>query len=327
MAATSLLKAFNMALFEEMEADPSVVCIGEDIGPKGGCWGTFTGLEAKFGKNRVVQTPLAEQNYSTMATGMALMGHKVVCEFMFGDFATLGFEAIANIAAKMRFNCGGKVSVPVTFILPQGGGGKSGSQHSQTVEAWFANIPGLKLVAPTMPADVRAYLRAAIRDPDPVLFFYPRAGLGYTAEVPEKCEVPSSILNAANIMKEGKDLTVITWHRPLWRTLDVIPEIEKKTGKTIELIDPRVLNPLDTDKIFSSVKKTGKVLLVGEAPERGSYSQLISALISENCMKDLKAPVARLGAKNTVIAFGRVEEYAYPQQPAIAEAIEKLLNA
>jgi pyruvate dehydrogenase E1 component beta subunit len=215
MSTLTLGRAFNLAMVEEFTKDEKVIAIGEDIGPKGGCWGTFGGLYGAFGDKRVLEMPIAEAGYSYFAIGAALAGYKPIVELMFADFAGITFEAIANVAAKMRYNAGGKLSLPITFVLPQGGGGKSGCHHSQSVEGWFQNVPGLKLVAPTTPADIRAFYRASIEDPDPVVFFFQRALLGLSEEVPDTLDKLPSLKNAGKIVKEGADLTIVAYHRAL----------------------------------------------------------------------------------------------------------------
>lgn len=321
----STVRAFIKGLREEMELDERVICIGEDIGKKGGCWGTFTGLEARFGEDRVVEMPIAEAGYALFAVGTTLAGYRPVCEFMFADFGTLGAEALINVAPKMRYISSGQVPCPITFILPQGGGSRSGCQHSQSVESWFTNIPGLKIVAPTFPADITAFLRASIQDDDPVAFIYHKGLLGLTGEVPQQTEVPT-LKNAARVVKEGSDLTVVAYHRALLNAIKAAEIVEDETGKTIEIIDPRVLMPFDKATVFESVRKTGRLLIAHEAPERGGFGQLISSWVSENCLFDLRAPIVRVGGRNTIIPFGKIEDYCYPQVDDIKNGMVSILK-
>ncbi|MDR1943553.1 MAG: alpha-ketoacid dehydrogenase subunit beta [Synergistaceae bacterium] len=321
------LQALALALHELMAADEKVICLGEDIGPKGGCWGYFRGLYDKYGRNRVIQTPISEAGYVGIANGMAYGGYRPIAELMFADFATIIFDGVVNMAAKARFNSNGNISLPVTYILPEGGGGKSGSQHSQSVEGWFANIPGLKIVAPTAPSDLRYFLKAAVMDDDPVVFIFARmAAMSVKEEVDESDKSIPPLTRAAKIVKEGSDLTVIAWHRSLFRAVEAAKEAEAETGKTIEIIDPRVLAPLDVETIFASVRKTGRALISHEAPGRGGFGMVISSLIGENCLGDLKAPVLRVCGYNTCIPFGAVEEYAFPQAAEIKAGMLKLLK-
>lgn len=327
MAELSGLAALNVALNEVMAADDKVICLGEDIGKAGGCWGYFTGLVDQFGEDRIIETPISELGYSGVANGLAYGGYRTVVEYMFADFGTLGADPIINIAAKARYNSYGALNLPITFIFPEGGGGQNGCQHSQSVEGWFAGVPGLKLVAPTSPADLRAYLKAAIMDDDPVLFFFARMNaFGITGEVDLEDQSIPSLKNAAKVVKEGNDLTVIAWHRPLVAAQQAAAEVEAETGKTIEIIDPRVLCPFDHEKVNASVKKTGKVIISNEAPERGGFANLISGWIGEQCLDYLKAPVKRVCGYNTCIPFGTVEEYAFPQKEDLKAAMLEMLK-
>ncbi len=326
MSKISGLKAFNTALFEEMEADEKVICIGEDIGKQGGCWGNFTGLQDKFGDDRVLEFPIMEECYSFFACGAAMMNYRPVVEYMFADFAGLAHNAIVDIASKYRFFSGGKASAPITFILPQGGGGRSGAHHSQSVEGWFSNIPGLKIVAPTTPSDIRAFLRASIRENDPVMFAYQRATMGMKEEVPDHLDELPSLEHAGKVVREGKDLTVIAYHRPLVHALSVVEEVEKETGKSIEIIDPRVLIPFDKELMYQSIRKTGRLLVAHEAVERGGFGAQIVSWAMEECAKDMKANPVRVASPNLVIPFGGLEDYIYPSKDDLKEGMLKALQ-
>lgn len=326
MSEISVLKALNTALYEELASDEKVICMGEDIGKQGGCWGNFTGLQDKFGEDRVIEFPIVEAGYSLMACGTAMMGYRPVVEYMFADFSTLGFEAIVDVAAKFRYTSGGKGSMPVTFLLPQGGGGKSGAHHSQSVEAWFANVPGLKIVAPTTAGDTRAFLRAAIRDDDPVLFIYQRALMGTKEDVPDTLTEIPSLKNAGKLVKEGADLTVVAYHRALLNAQIAAAEVEAETGKTVEIIDPRVLIPFDKELLFRSVRKTGRLLVAHEAPKRGGFGAQIITWAVEECGKDLKSNPVHIGGANCVIPFGNLEEYVYPSKDDIKAGMLKALQ-
>jgi pyruvate/2-oxoglutarate/acetoin dehydrogenase E1 component len=322
------IEALNVALNELMEMDKKTVCLGEDIGPAGGCWMYFSGLYAKYGRERVIQTPICEYGYGGIANGIAYGGYRVICEFMFADFAAVAFDPIVNMAAKARYNSNGNVNLAITFILPEGGGGMNGSQHSQSVEAWFANVPGLKIVIPTTPADLRGFLKASVMDNDPVVYIFSRTcAMGAKSEVNLEDQSIPSLKNAAKVVKEGKDLTVIAWHRPLLYANAVVNEVEAATGKTVEIIDPRVLCPFDLETVLKSVKKTGRVLIAHEAPERGGFGQIISSWISENALKDLKVPIKRVGGYNTCIPFGKSEEHAYPQTEDLKAGMLSVLKA
>lgn len=319
-------KAINLAMNEIMDMDEKVICIGEDINV-GGAWGYLEGLYKKYGRERVIQTPISESGFTGISNGIAFGGYRPVVDFMFADFAAYAFDPIVNQAAKGRYHSKGMQNLPITYIMPEGGGGGSGSQHSQSVEAWFANTPGLKIACPTTAADLRSFLKASIMDSDPVLFFFARAVAGgYPEDIDTDDQTIPSLKNAAKIVKAGADLTVVAWHRPLMNALAVAEEVEAETGKTIEVIDPRVLCPFDLEKVVASVKKTGKALVCHEAPERGGFGTLISAWIAENCFAEMKAPVKRLGSYNTCIPSGQPEEYAYPQKGDIKTAMLEMLN-
>lgn len=325
MAKTSVVKALIEAVAEEMSRDEKVICIGEDIGKKGGSWGTFTGLQQAFGENRVLEMPIAEQGYATFAIGAASAGYRPVVEFMFADFATLGFEAVADIAAKMRFNSQGKKSCPVTYVFPAGGGMRVGCHHSQSVESWFANVPGLKIVAPTYPEDLKGLFKAAIRDDDPVLFIYPKINIGMSSDIPDGKECYIPLTNAGKVVKEGKDVTVIAWQRALEEATYAAEALEDE-GIDVEIIDPRVLIPLDKETILKSVRKTGKVVIAHEAHKRGGYGGEIASIITEECFDALKAPIMRIGAKNGIIPFGPAEDFIYPVEEDIIEAVKKIVK-
>ncbi|NLW79032.1 MAG: alpha-ketoacid dehydrogenase subunit beta [Ruminococcaceae bacterium] len=326
MAEMTGTKAFNVAMKELMEKDDKILVLGEGVGRKGGTWGYFADLWTTYGNSRMIDTPIAEAGFSCVGNGLAYGGYRPVIEYMFADFSSLGFDAIVNQAAKARYNSNGELSLPITFIMPNSGGGKSGNQHSQSVEAWYSNAPGLKIVTPTTPGDVRRFLKAAILDDDPVVFMHARGMMFMSEEVDETDMSIPSLANAGKIVTEGKDLTIVSWHRMLPRCLEAAAEVTKETGKTIEVIDPRVLLPFDIDTVVKSVAKTGKAMVVHEAPARGGFGMQVSAMIGENCLKDLKAPVKRIGGYNTSIPFGVGEEYAYPQVEDIKVGIMELLK-
>lgn len=328
MSQQILLRAHALALHEEMACDEKVICLGEDIGPKGGIWTSFGGLHQKYGDKRVIEFPMAEAGYSLFGAGAAMMGYRPVVEIMFADFSTLAFEAIVDVCAKFRYNSMGKRSLPITFILPQGVGAGSGAHHSQSVEAWFANVPGLKIVAPTGAADVRLFLRASIRDDDPVLFIWHRGLMISKEEVPDTLapeDIPS-LKNAAKIVKEGGDLTVVAYQRSLKLAEAAAAEVEAETGKTIEIIDPRVLIPFDKEKMFASLRKTGRLLVSHDAPATGGFgSQIITWAVQEMGTELRCNPVSVCG-KNLVIPFGMLENYVVPQKDDLKAGMLKALG-
>ena len=326
MAEVSLLKALHTATLEELIADPKVICIGEDIGKQGGCWGNFTGLQENFGDNRILEMPIAEAGQTLFATGAAMAGYRPVLEYMFADFSTLGYEGIVDVAAKYRYNSGGKGSCPVTFIMPQGGGAKSGCHHSQSVESWFANVPGLKIVAPTTPEDTRAYFRAAVQDDDPTIFLFQKALMGTQGEIPDQLSEVPSLKNAGKIVKEGNDLTIVAYHRSLLLAMQAAAEVEAETGKTIEIIDPRVLVPFDKELMFKSIRKTGRLLVGHEAPERGGFGAQIVSWAMEECAKDMKSNPIRVSGINGIVPWGDLEQHVFPTKDDFKVGILKALE-
>ena len=334
MSEMILLRAHAQALYEEMARDDKVICIGEDIGPYGGIWKTFSGLQQMYGDGqnviggRVLQMPMEEAGYSLFACGAAMMGYRPVVEIMYADFSTLAFEAIVDVAAKFRYNAQGKNSLPITFILPQGVGAGSGAHHSQSVESWYANVPGLKIVAPSTPTDVRAFLRASIEDDDPVLFIWHRGLMMVGEEVPDVMtddEVPA-LTNAAKVVKEGADLTVVAYQRSLVVAQMAAAEVEKQTGKTIEIIDPRVLIPFDKEAMFKSLKKTGRLLVAHDAPERGGFGAQIITWAVQEMGTELKGNPVSVCGKNIVIPFNKLEDYVVPNVEEMAAGMVKALG-
>ncbi len=334
MSEMILLRAHALALYEEMARDDKIICVGEDIGPYGGIWKTFSGLQQMYGDGqttiggRVLQMPMEEAGYSLFACGAAMMGYRPVVEIMYADFSTLAFEAIVDVAAKFRYNAQGKNSLPITFILPQGVGAGSGAHHSQSVESWYANVPGLKIVAPSTPSDVRAFLRASIRDDDPVLFIWHRGLMMGKEDVPDTLapeDVPA-LTNAAKIVKEGNDLTVVAYQRSLAVAQVAAQEVEAETGKTIEIIDPRVLIPFDKEAMFKSLRKTGRLLVSHDAPERGGFGSQIITWAVEELGTELKNNPVSVCGKNIVIPFNKLEDYVVPNKDELKAGMKKALG-
>jgi pyruvate/2-oxoglutarate/acetoin dehydrogenase E1 component len=314
------------AVKEEMQRDEDVILIGEDIINRGGGMSIFMGISKEF-PERCLDMPIAELGYSSFGVGASMGGLRPVVDLMFSDFATLASAAIIGGAAKYRFYSQGEVSCPVVFTMANGGkatfgGVGSGANHSQCTEAMFMNFPGLKILAPYYPEDVKGLLKAAIRDNDPVLFFYHEGSLGKRGQVPEE-EYVISINDAAKIRKEGSDVTIIAV-QSMVPLADKAAEELKALGISAEVIDPRVLVPLDKKKIIASVKKTGRAIIVHEAHERGGIGAEISAVIAESCVPALKAPIIRLGAKNIPISSGYIEELILPHAEDIVKAAQKI---
>lgn len=307
----------------EMKRDPSLFLTGIDMRYLGGGLGQSAGLFQEFGGDRVFDMPISESGYTGAAVGLALSGVPTIVEIQFADFSSYAFDAIINQAAKLRYLNDGKVNIPLVIRTPQGGGLFFGSQHSQIVESWYSNVPGLKVVAPGQPADMKGLLISSIRDPDPVLFLEHKSCLFVPDEVPEgEYVVP---IGKANIVKEGKDISIIVWQKGLHMVGPVIEEM-MKSGIDPEIIDLRSLIPFDKDLIAQSVRKTGRAMIVHEAPLRGGYGGEIAAFIADACFADLRAPVKRLGSANIPIPFGGADRLLLPQAEDILKTAAALVK-
>jgi len=317
--------AIAEAVEKEILLDKNVVVIGEDI-YNGGGLGTYIGIAQKYPEN-IIEMPICESGFSHFGNGAALAGARPIVDLMFSDFATIATDAIYNGAAKMRFCTLGEASVPITYVLGDGGMGTydgvgSGCNHSQSVISLFMNCPGLKVVVPHYPSDCLGLLRASIRDNDPVLFFYHEGSLGLREQVTEEDYI-IPLTNAAKIRREGKDITIIAIQSMLPLAEKAAEELAAK-GISVELIDPRVLIPLDKKKIIESVKKTGRLIIAHEAPTRGSFAGEIIREIVEEDPGMLKAPAKVIGAMNSPIGSGFAEAYIMPHVKDFVEAAEKM---
>jgi len=317
------LEAIREALRQEMQQDESVILLGEDIGVYGGAFGVTMGLLQEFGEERVIDTPISELTIAGAAIGAALMGLHPVGEIMFMDFITLASEQLVNQAAKIRFMFGGETSVPMVIRTPAGSGTGAAAQHSQSLENWFVHTPGIKVVAPTTPYDVKGLLIAAIRDPNPVLFVEHKLLYKTKGHVPEESyQIP---LGKAEIKRTGKDLTIIATTIMVKRALEAAEKLAAE-GIDVEVVDPRTLKPLDADTLIQSVIKTGKLLIVHEACKTGGYGGELAGVISESEAFDyLEAPIVRLAGRDMPIPYNRnLEAHAVPQVDDIIEAARNL---
>ncbi len=323
-----LNRAIAEATHKEMELDPRVILLGEDIINRGGGMSTFLGVPQDF-PDRCFDMPICEAGYTHFANGAALAGLRPIVDLMFSDFASITFDAIVNGAAKFRFNSLGEVSVPAVYIAGNGGRGTydgvgSGCNHSQCIEAWYMNVPGLKIVAPYYPSDALGLMRSSIRDNDPVLFLYHEGSLGVREKVEDEV-VPIPLNNAAKIMREGSDITIVAIQSMVPLAVKAVEELAAK-GISAELIDPRVLVPFDHEKVLASVRKTGRLLIVQEAHTRGGFGSEILRLVAESCPQALKCPAKVLGALNAPIASGFAEAYIMPHKEDIVSAAEAMLK-
>jgi pyruvate dehydrogenase E1 component beta subunit len=319
----SFAQAIQDALAVAMEADERVFLMGEDIGVYGGAFQVTGDLVERFGEDRVMDTPISELAGAGVAVGAALTGMRPIYEFQFSDFSTLAMEQIVNQAAKLRYMLGGAVSVPLVLRMPTGSGLGGAAQHSQSLEAWFAHVPGLKVVEPTTPYDVKGMLLAAVADPDPVLIFEHKLLYKTKGPVPEgHYTVP---LDRAKIRREGRDLTIVASGIMTAKAIEAADELARE-GIEAEVIDPRALRPLDMATITASVKKTSRLMCVYEGVKTLGIGAEISAAIAESEAFDyLDAPILRLGGAESPIPYSPVlEKAAVPQIPDIFAAARKL---
>ncbi|HSR28969.1 MAG TPA: alpha-ketoacid dehydrogenase subunit beta [Anaerolineae bacterium] len=319
----SYLEAVREALIQEMRRDPTVFILGEDVGVYGGAFGVTWGMLEEFGPERIRDTPISEAAIAGAATGAALMGMRPIMEIMFMDFLTISMNQLVNQAAKMRFMFGGKASIPLVCRAPAGSGTGAAAQHSQCLEAWFVHTPGIKVVAPSTPADVKGLLVASIRDNNPVIFVEHK--LLYRMKGPVSEDLYTVPLAEADIKREGRDLTIIAYSIMVPRALEAAEQLADE-GIEVEVLDPRTLNPLDTEAIVRSVSKTGRVLIVHEAPVTGGVGAELAAVIADSEAFDyLDAPIRRLAGRNVPIPYNRtLEAAAVPQVQDIVSAARAL---
>ncbi|MHA2853676.1 alpha-ketoacid dehydrogenase subunit beta [Paenibacillus lautus] len=293
MAVMEYIDAIRLAMKEEMERDDSVFVLGEDVGVKGGVFTTTKGLMDQFGEMRVLDTPLAESAIAGVAIGAAMYGMKPIAEMQYSDFMFPATNQIISEAAKIRYRSNNDWSCPVVIRAPIGGGIFGGLYHSQCPESVFFGTPGLKIVAPYSAYDAKGLLKAAIRDPDPVLFFENKKCYKLiTGDVPDDDYVVP--IGKANLLREGSDITVISYSLPLHFVMQAAEELEKEEGISAHVLDLRTIQPLDRDAIIAAARATGKVLIVHEDNKTGGVGGEVSAIIAEHCLYDLDAPIMRL---------------------------------
>ena len=316
-------EALREAMAEEMERDSSVFVMGEDVGVFGGCFGVTGNLVERFGEDRVRDTPITETAIAGSAVGAAMTGSRPVAEIMFASFMGVAMDEVFNQASKMCYMTGGQANVPMVIRTPLGAGIGAAAQHSVSNESWFVSIPGLKVAFPSTPADAKGMLKTAIRDDDPVIFFEHKVLYETKGEVPEdEYTIP---LGEADVKREGEDATVIATGMILLKALEAAEKLAKD-GIDIEVIDPRSLVPLDKETILNSVEKTGRAVIATEEPKRGSFASEVAAVISEEGLFSLEAPVARVCSTDTPVPFSSVLEDAYlPDSEDIIAAVKKSL--
>jgi pyruvate dehydrogenase E1 component beta subunit len=319
MANLTLVQAINLALIQEMERDERVLLLGEDVGANGGVFRVTEGLHKRFGGKRVVDTPLAESGIIGTAIGLAMAGLRPVPEIQFEGFLGPAYDQICSHAARMRTRTRGAFTVPLTIRVPVGGGIHAPELHSDSPESIYIHTPGLKVVMPSSPYDAKGLLISAIRDPDPVIFFEPkRIYRAFREEVPEdEYTLP---LGKARVVCEGEQMTVVSWGASVVQCMQAI----ERSGRSIELIDLRTLYPFDMDAVEASVKKTGRCVIVHEAPKTCGFGAEIATRIMERCFLHLEAPVQRVTGFDTIMPYYKLELDYMPDADRIARAIEEI---
>lgn len=317
-------EALNEALREEMLRDDKVFLIGGGIGRRGGSYKVTVGLLDEFGPKRVVEAPISEASFTGLGVGAAITGMRPVVEILFVDFTSLIIDQIVNQAAKYRFMSGGKGRVPMVLRTQGGSGGSLAAQHSQSLEAWYYHVPGLKLVMPSTPYDAKGLLKSAIRDEDPVIF------IEHKLLYMEKGPVPEGEftidLGVGDIRREGADVTIVAWSGMVGRTLAAARKLAEQ-GIEAEVIDPRTLVPLDKDLILDSVRKTEHLVIVQEAVRRGGVASDIASIVQQEVFDYLDAPIEIIAGKNTPIPFNaQLERASVPQESDIMEAVRRSLG-
>ena len=325
MAKMTMVQALNLALQQEMAQDNRVILLGEDVGVDGGVFRVTDGLIDQFGEERVLDTPLAEAGIAGMSIGMALNGLRPVCEMQFSGFSYQAFHQIEGHAARLRWRSQGRLSVPMVLRAPYGGGVRALEHHSESREAYYAHTPGLKMVIPSGPRNARALLVSAIRDPDPVIFFEPKAVYrAYREEVPEEEETLP--IGQSQVVREGRDLTIVTYGAMVRPVLSAAEELRGRDGIESEVIDLLTVAPLDDTLFTASARKTGRVMIVHEAPRSfGPGAEIMSRLV-EKSFYYLEAPIARVTGYDIVMPLFSREKHYLPHVGRLVAAARRLLG-
>ncbi len=321
MPTLTYLEAIRQGIWEEMERDPSVFLLGEDIGAYGGAFKVTAGMLEKFGEDRVIDTPISESAIVGAAVGAALMGMRPVAEMQFMDFIACGFDQIVNMAAKIHYRWG--AAVPLVIRGPSGAGVHGGPYHSQSNEMWFVHTPGLKVVVPATASDAKGLIKASIRDDNPVIFFEHKY---LYRRIKEEVRADDYVvpLGKAAVRREGTDIAVITYGAMVWTALEAAQQLEKE-GISLEIVDLRTLLPYDEDAVLASVRKCNKVILLHEDTRIGGMAGELAALIAEKAFDDLDGPIIRVTAPDTPVPFSPpLEEYFLPNARKLADAARQL---
>ncbi len=325
MPRWTMIEAINNALALELEQDRRVLIFGEDVGKNGGVFRVTDGLQERFGEKRVFDTPLAESGIIGTAIGMAIYGLRPIAEMQFAGFSFVGFDQLASQAARIRYRSGGVFSVPLVIRAPFGGGVRTPEQHGDSIEAFLAHIQGIKVVIPSTPYDAKGLLHAAIEDPDPVFFLeHMKLYRSFRQEVPaERYTIP---LGKAAIVREGTDVTVIAYGAMVQVAVDAAKQLEEAGEASVEVLELRTIAPMDEQCITESVSKTGRAVVVHEAARTGGIGAEVIAVINENCLYSLLAPVQRVTSPDTAFPVPGVEDYVLPNVERVVCAIKKTLE-
>ncbi len=325
MARLNIVEAIDQALQQEMQTDPWMVIMGEDVGKDGGVFRVTDGLAERFGTDRVIDTPLAESGIVGMAIGMAIAGYHPVAEIQFFGFSYPAYDQLVSHASRMRNRSRGALTVPLVVRMPYGGGIRALEHHSESMEAVYAHVPGLKVVIPSDPYQAKGLLLASIRDPDPVIFLEPaRIYRAIKAEVPDAPYVIP--LGKAEVMREGSDVTVVTWGAHVRTCKEAAARLEADGKHNVEVVDVRSLSPFDHETVVNSVKKTGRAVVVHEAPRTGGFGAEISAQIAERVILSLKAPVRRVTGFDTMPPLAKLEDYYQPSVDLVVDEIISVME-
>lgn len=325
MTTMTMIEAINFTLRKEMERDQRVICLGEDIGKNGGVFRATDGLQALFGEERVVDTPIAESAIIGASVGMASRGLRPVAEIQFFGFIYEAMDQMVAQAARLRFRSGGVLQAPMVVRAPFGGGVRTPELHSDSLEGLFLHSPGMKVVMPSNAYDAKGLLTAAIRDNDPVLFLEPmKLYRAFKQEVPEEGYVIE--IGKARVLKQGEELTIITWGPSVPLVSKVVEQWEKQTNTSVEIIDLRTISPIDEETILTSVQKTGRAIIVHEAVKTGGPGAEISALINEKALFHLTAPIIRITGFDTPYPVPSVEDEWLPNANRIIQGMKEVFS-
>jgi pyruvate/2-oxoglutarate/acetoin dehydrogenase E1 component len=323
MAIITFREAINQALKEEMQRDEKVFLMGEEVGFYHGAYKVSQGLLEEFGEKRVIDTPITEAGFTGVGIGAAMLGLRPVIEMMTFNFSILALDQIVNNAAKLRYMSGGQIKIPMVIRGPSGAAHQLAAQHSQALEAWYAHVPGLKVVIPSTPKDAKGLLKSAIRDDNPVIFMESELMYGLKGEVPE--EEYTIPIGKGDIKREGKDVTIIAYSKMFHLAMQAAAELEKE-GINAEIIDPMTIKPLDKDMIFESIKKTNRCVIVQEGWRFCGVASEISSLIYEEVLDYLDAPVSRVTGEEVPMPFAKnLEEAALPNKEKIIKAVKSVM--